>query len=66
MAIILDMDMPKSCDGCRLSSYCGLWNETKKPRHPKCPIVSSIDIDSVQQYHQRIERYEKYLAKKGL
>jgi len=50
---IKGMDMPKTCEECRLESFCNLWVEAIKMsgvelkvgakaaiRHPDCPLVS--------------------------
>ena len=61
---IKSMKMPKSCEKCRLESFCSLWVDARRQygdgkktdiRHPGCPLIEVpphgrlIDADELKQ-----------------
>ena len=62
MSVILNIDMPKTCEECNLESICDLWVEARKMcgewkpetkatiRHPECPLSESEDTERLNQY----------------
>ena len=70
MSVILNIDMPKTCEECNLESICDLWVEARKMcgewkpetkatiRHPECPLSEPEDTERLKIY---IEFYKSCL-----
>lgn len=43
MAVIINMDMPKTCSECKLCVHCRLANLNADKRTEGCPLIGSTD-----------------------